>query len=209
MASINVINYNWVRLAVEVDGEAVAPIDIFNSSNLNLEMLKRLNPQAPVRHQIARSANDWDLKTLEEQYTLTFDDIKEALKNYVGEKNPDIEDPDIGYSLDPLPSNVEPASGAMSTYYEGGSTMNITKGRLKQIIQEELARRNVVEGHDDAPSVQTELARMVLGLLEDVEDSENWKEHHTMVMSNELRSRFEDVARQVDDVQRQLDFWKS
>ena len=57
---------------------------------------------------------------------------------------------DIDYSVEELPSSVEPDDGAMSSFYKRESSMNITKDRLKRIIQEELSRRrvDVDEGHD-------------------------------------------------------------
>ena len=91
--------------------------------------------------------------------------------------------------------------------------MNITKDRLKQIIKEELSRHqvDVAEAHDSDDEdfhsgEQTDLAQMVMALLDEVEDPENWKEHHTMVVSNELRRKFEYVAKWADEVQKELDY---
>jgi len=118
------VNDSDGHLTVELDGKPISPQEIFNSSDSNTN--------------ITDDTGLWDLQRLGEQYDLTLEDIMAAVENYADTKNADID-----YSVDELPSSVEPEAGAMSTFYEnnkGTTTMNITKGRLKQIIQEELSR---------------------------------------------------------------------
>jgi hypothetical protein len=138
MGKINIVNDSDGRLTVELDGKALSPQEIFNSSDSNTN--------------ITDDANFWDLQTLGEQYDLTLEDIMAAVESYADTKNADID-----YSVDELPSSVEPEAGAMSTFYEnnkGRTTMNITKGRLKQFIKEELARPQVDEGLADLKKKQ-------------------------------------------------------
>lgn len=142
MGKINIVNDSDGRLTVELDGKPISPQEIFNSSDSNTN--------------ITDDANFWDLQTLGEQYDLTLEDIMAAVENYADTKNADID-----YSVDELPSSVEPEAGAMSTFYEnnkGTTTMNITKGRLKQIIQEELSRANEgygIQGHEPEEELVT------------------------------------------------------
>ena len=130
MGKINIVNDSDGHLTVELDGKALSPQEIFNSSDSNTN--------------ITDDTGLWDLQRLGEQYDLTLEDIMAAVENYADTKNADID-----YSVDELPSSVEPEAGAMSTFYEnnkGTTKMNITKGRLKQIIQEELSREATSEG---------------------------------------------------------------
>lgn len=130
MARINITNNSDGQLSVEADGEAILPSEIFTDVGIRPD------------------TNFWDLRTLEEQYDLGFKNIMAGIEIYADANNADID-----YSVEELPSSVAPDGGAMSTYYEGRSIMNITKGRLKQIIQEELSRPQIDEGHDSIEGV--------------------------------------------------------
>ena len=118
MTSINIINNSDGQLSVEADGKAILPSEIFTDVGIRPD------------------TNFWDLRMLEEQYDLGFKNIMAGIEIYADANNADID-----YSVEELPSSVEPEAGAMSTFHEGATPMNITKGRLRQIIQEELSRR--------------------------------------------------------------------
>ena len=115
MTSINIKNNSDGQLSVEADGEAILPSEIFTDVGIRPD------------------TNFWDLRTLEEQYDLGFKNIMAGIEIYADANNADID-----YSVEELPSGVEPEAAAMSSFYKRESSMNITKGRLKQIIQEEL-----------------------------------------------------------------------
>ena len=79
----------------------------------------------------------WNVKTIIDQLG-PVEEVIAVIENYAKEKGIR-----FNRSVETLPNAAPPTTGAMSTFHEGGSTMNITKGRLKQIIQEELSREQV------------------------------------------------------------------
>ncbi len=146
MTSINIINNSDGQLSVEADGEAILPSEIFTDVGIRPD------------------TNFWDLRTLEEQYDLGFKNIMAGIEIYADANNADID-----YSVEELPSSVEPADGAMSSFYKRESSMNITKDRLKRIIQEELSRH--IEGDVDVVEAEVPEEELVVVTADELEEA--------------------------------------